>query len=203
VVSAYLFHKDIKNFTYATNLAGSGQWADYTSAISYANGDDAKVRGLELSWQQPLRMLPAPFDGLLVGVNGTLVSSSANIASFDGTARATRSIHMPGQSKRMANLMLGWEGGGISTRVALNYKSPYLLELGSDVLDPLQDRIVDSQKQVDFSLQWQIDRRWSLGFEASNLNNEKYYVYQGVKGHNAQYEQYGRTYKIGLKASLF
>jgi len=42
-----------------------------------------------------------------------------------------------------------------------------------------------------------------LSFEAANLNNENYYVYQGVKGHNVQYEQYGRTYKIGLKASLF
>jgi hypothetical protein len=28
-------------------------------------------------------------------------------------------------------------------------------------------------------------------------------VYQGVKAHNVQYEQYGRTYKVGLKASLF
>ena len=203
VMSAYLFHKDIKNFSYATNLAGSGQWAGYTSAVSYANGDAAKVRGLELSWQQPLRMLPAPFDGLLVGVNGTLTSSSAAIASNVDGARTGRSIHLPGQSKRMANLVLGYEGGGVSTRVALNYKSPYLLELGADVLDPLQDRIVDSQKQLDFSLSWQFARRWALSFEASNLNDEKYYVYQGVKGHNAQYEQYGRTYKIGLKASLF
>ncbi len=203
VVSAYLFHKDIRNFTYATNLAGSGQWAGYTSAISYANGDDARVRGIELAWQQPLRMLPAPFDGLLVGANGTLTASSAAIASFDGTARATRSIRMPGQSRRMANLVLGYEGGGVSTRIALNTKSPYLLELGADVLDPLQDRIVDTQTQVDFSLQWQVTRRWALSFEAANLNNEKYYVYQGVKGHNAQYERYGRTYQIGLKGNLF
>jgi TonB-dependent receptor len=205
VMSVYLFNKDIKNFTYATNLAGSGAWAGYTSAVSYANGDSAKVRGIELSWQQPLRMLPAPFDGLLIGVNGTLTSSSADIASYDAAqgGRAGRSIHMPGQSKRMANLMLGYEAGPISTRVALNYKSPYLLELGADVLDPLQDRVVDTQKQVDFSLQWQLTKRVALAFEAANLNNEKYYVYQGVKGHNAQYEQYGRTYKIGLKASLF
>lgn len=205
VVSAYVFHKDIKNFTYSTNLAGSGAWAGYTSAVSYANGDSAKVRGIELAWQQPLRMLPAPFDGLLVGVNGTLTSSSADIASYDAAsgARAGRSIRMPGQSKRMANLMLGYEAGPVSTRVALNYKSPYLLELGADVLDPMQDRVVDTQKQVDFSLQWQLTKRVALSFEAANLNNEKYYVYQGEKGHNAQYEQYGRTYKVGLKASLF
>ena len=205
VASVYLFQKDIRNFTYATNLAGSGAWVGYTTATSYANGNDARVRGIELAWQQQLRMLPAPFDGLLVGVNGTLTQSRAGIDSFEETSasRVARTIRMPGQSRRMANLMLGYEAGPLSTRLALNYKSPYLLELGADVLDPLQERVVDTQKQVDFSLAWQLGKRWQLGFEAANLNNEKYYVYQGVKGHNVQYEQYGRTYKIGLKASVF
>ncbi|MBB3220149.1 TonB-dependent receptor [Pseudoduganella umbonata] len=204
-LSAYVFHKDIKNFTYATNLAGSGQWTGYTTATSYANGDSARVKGIELAWQQPLRMLPAPFNGLLVGLNGAITHSRAGIDSFDEDtgARAGRTIRMPGQSNRMANAMIGYERGPLSTRLAVNYKSPYLLELGENVLDASGDRIVDAQTQLDFSLAWQIDRRWQLSFEASNLNNEKYYVYQGVKSHNVQYEQYGRTYRIGLKASLF
>ncbi len=204
-VSAYLFYKDIKDFTYTTNLAGSGQWAGYTSATTYANGDTAKVKGIELSWQQPLRMLPAPFNGLLVGVNGALTGSRASIARFDSKAgaMAARRIPMPGQSDRVMNLVLGYEAGPFSTRVALNYKSPYLLELGSDILNRTQDRIVDTQRQLDFSLSWQLSKGVQLGFDVANLNNEKYYVYQGVKAHNAQYEQYGRTYKLGLKASVF
>jgi len=195
VVSAYAFHKDIRNFTYAANLAGTGRWVGYTTATSYANGDDAQVRGLELAWQQPLRMLPSPFNGLLVGANATITSSSADVKG--------RTIRMPGQAKRMANLMLGYEAGPLSTRIAVNYKSPYLLELGADANDPMQDHVVDTQRQVDFSLAWQLGKRWQLSFDAANLNNETYYVYQGVKGHNVQYERYGRTYKIGLKASLF
>ncbi|GGY34814.1 TonB-dependent receptor [Pseudoduganella albidiflava] len=204
-MSAYVFHKDIRNFTYATNLAGSGQWADYTTATSYANGDSARVKGIELAWQQPLRMLPAPFNGLLVGMNAAFTRSRAAIDSFDEDAgtRTGRTIRMPGQSNRMANAMIGYEHGPLSTRLAVNYKSPYLLELGENVLDAGADRIVDAQTQLDFSLAWQLGRRWQLTFEASNLNNEKYYVYQGVKQHNVQYEQYGRTYKVGLKASLF
>ena len=204
-VSAYLFYKDVKDFTYTTNLAGSGQWAGYTSATSYANGDTAKVKGIELSWQQPLRMLPAPFNGLLVGANGALTDSRANVARFDSKAgaMAARRISMPGQSDRVMNLTLGYEAGPLSTRIAVNYKSPYLLELGADILNGAQDRIVDSQKQLDFSLSWQLAKGVQLSFDVANLNNEKYYVYQGVKAHNAQYEQYGRTYKLGLKASVF
>lgn len=180
-VSAYLFHKDIKDFTYTTNLAGSGPWTGYTSATTYANGDTAKVKGIELSWQQPLRMLPAPFNGLLVGVNGALTDSRAHIARFDPKASgmAGRRIPMPGQSDRVMNLMLAYEAGPVSTRIALNYKSPYLLELGSDILNSSQDRIVDTQKQVDFSLSWQLSKGVQLSFDIANLNNEKYYVYQG------------------------
>jgi outer membrane receptor protein involved in Fe transport len=150
-------------------------------------------------------MLPAPFNGLLVGVNGALTDSRANVARFDSKAGAMagRRISMPGQSDRVMNLMLGYEAGPVSTRIALNYKSPYLLELGPDILNSAQDRMVDIQKQVDFSLSWQVSKGVQLSFDVANLNNEKYYVYQGVKTHNAQYEQYGRTFKLGLKASVF
>ena len=204
-VSAYVFHKDIKNFTYTTNLAGSGQWAGYTSAVSYANGDQASVKGIELAYTQPLRMLPAPFNRLIVGANGSLTRSDANVARYDSDAGRfrSRSINLPGQSDRVLNLMLGYEQGPLSTRLALNYKSPYLLEMGDDILDAGQDRVVDAQKQVDFSLSYQLSKQVQLSFEAANLNNEKYYVYLGGKAQNAQYEQYGRTYKISLKVSMF
>jgi TonB-dependent receptor len=203
-VSAYLFHKDIKNFTYTTNLAGTAPWIDYTSAVSYANGDKAKVHGIELGYSQSLRMLPAPLSHLIFSANVSLSKSDASIGRFDKASSSykTRSIPLPGQSDRVGNLMLGYEDGAISTRLALNYKSPYLLEMGSDILAANQDRMVDTQKQVDFSLSYQINRRYQIVFEANNLNNEIYYVYQGTKNMNAQYEQYGRTYKASLKINF-
>jgi outer membrane receptor protein involved in Fe transport len=76
------------------------------------------------------------------------------------------------------------------------------LELGSDILATGEDRMVDTQKQLDFSLSYQINRRYQLVFEANNLNNEIYYVYLGNKSLNAQYEQYGRTYKASLKINF-
>lgn len=208
-VSAYLFGKDIKNFTYTTDLAGTGAWANYTSAVSYANGERAKVQGIELSYSQALRHLPAPWNGLLVGANMSFTNSSATISRFDKASKSqlSRDIMMPGQAKQMANFMLGYEAGPkerlFSARLALNYKSAYLLEVGSDILNAAQDRYVAAQKQLDLSVAYQFHPKWQIVFEASNLNNEKYYVYQGSKPYNAQFEQYGRTFKINLKASLF
>ncbi len=204
-MSAYAFTKDIKNFTYTTNLAGTGRWVGYTTATSFANGDKARVNGIELAYSHALRGLPSPWDGLLVSVNATFTDSSANISRFDKATSKTlsRSIKMPGQSDRVMNLILGYEKGPISMRVALNYKSPYLLQVGSDILDAGQDLSVDTQKQLDFSLKYQASKSVQISFEAINLNNERYYVYQGSRPFNAQYEQYGRTFKLGIRANLF
>jgi TonB-dependent receptor len=205
VLSAYLFDKAIRDFTYTTNLAGSGAWAAYTTATSYANGDQARVRGIELAYSQPLRMLPGALSGLIVGVNATFTQSRAEVARFDKKAGMpqSREIRMPGQSNAVFNLMLGYEAGPLSARLAMNQKSNYLLELGPDILNPAQDRYVDRQRQVDLSASWQLDRRWSLVAEALNLGREGYYVYQGSQPYNVQNEQYGRTFKLSVKASLF
>ncbi|MDQ1919566.1 TonB-dependent receptor [Massilia pseudoviolaceinigra] len=204
-LSAYLYSKDIKNFTYTTDLAGSGAWAGYTTATSYANGEKARVHGIELSYSQSLRMLPAPWNGILVGANASFNDAKATIGRFDKASggQLTREIRLPGQSKQIVNLMLGYENGPVSTRLALNHKSAYLLEVGGDLLDASQDRYVDAQRQVDFSLGYQINKRVQLVFEGINLNNETYYVYQGTKPYNVQYEQYGRTFKLSLKANFF
>lgn len=205
VLSAYAFNKDIRDFTYTTNLAGTGAWAAYTTATSYANGDTAGVTGVELAYSQPLRMLPGALSGLIVGANATFSDARATLSRFDKTANAvlSRDIKLPGQSSAVFNLMLGYENGPISTRLALNQKSRYLLEVGGDILKPADDRYVDRQRQIDFSLAYQFDKRLQFVVEALNLNNEKYYVYQGSQPFNVQHEQYGRTLKLSVKAALF
>lgn len=205
VLSVYAYDKEIRDFTYTTNLAGTGAWTAYTAVTSYANGDGASVTGLELAYSQPLRMLPGVLSGLIVGVNASFNDARATLSRFDKTAGTalSRTIKLPGQSSAVYNLILGYESGPISTRLALNQKSRYLLEVGSDILNAAQDRYVDHQRQVDFSLAYQFDKRLQFVVEAINLNNEKYYVYQGSQPYNTQHEQYGRTYKLSIKAALF
>lgn len=204
-VSAYVFHKDIQDFTYATNLAGTGPWTGYTSVTGYANGAKARVQGLELSWQQQLRQLPGWMSGFLVGANAAFTHSTADVGRYDPATQAprVRRTRMPGQSDTTVNLMLGYEAGPLSARLAVNHKSKYLLQFGSDVTNPAQDQIVAGQRQVDLSVSYKITPSVQLTFEGVNLNNEHYYTYIGVPALNYQYEQYGRTYKVGLKVALF
>ncbi len=201
-VSAYVFHKKIRDFAFQTDLGGSAGWEDFSHVETFANGGDATVRGLELSWSQALSGLPAPWNGLVMGANGSFVRSRAQIGAYDQGQWVSRRIALPSQSDRSINLNLGWESPAFGARVALNHKSPYLLEVG-DVLDAAQDRRVDTQNQVDASMRIRLMKGLDLQVEALNLTNERYYVYQGDKAHNVQFEQYGRAYKLSLKLAMF
>jgi TonB-dependent receptor len=203
--SVYLFSKNVRDFTYRTNLAGTGKWADFDDVVSYANGQRAKVHGIEMSYQQGLRMLPAPWNNIVVGANYSVVKSDASIARFDKDANAVvgRDIRLPGQAKRIYNASLGYDGAALSAKLSLNYKSDYLLEVGENILDASQDQYVDAQRQIDFSAGYKFDKRYQVVFEASNLNNEHYYIFSGSRANSVQYERYGRTYKLSLKVTLY
>lgn len=203
VLSVYGFHKRISNFSYQTDLAGTGRWTDFSEAVTFVNGERASVHGLELAYSQSLRFLPEPWGGLLLGANATFSRSDARIGRLDpdsGTP-ASRSIPLPSQSDTIVNLVLGYEVERFSVRLAANYKSKYLLEV-SDVLDAERDLYVDAQTQFDLVARVSPSRRLQLSFEVLNLNDEPYYVYSGAPRRNAQWETYGRTFRLGLKYSL-
>lgn len=199
VVSASLFYKDIKNFVYNTDLAGSGAWVDFDEAATFANGDKAKVYGLELAWSQKMVMLPAPWDGLLLGANATFSRSRAEIADADGNKR---NIDLPSQSDVTGNLLIGYEKDRLSLRLTANYKSDYLYEVGN-VSDKRYDSRVDDQTQIDFSTRYSLTDNLQVFFNAENLGDEPYYIYSGHRRYNYQYEEYGPTYTVGLTLTHF
>lgn len=202
VISAFVFHKTIDNFVYQTDLAGSAGYEDYKHAVTYANGDSAEITGIELAASKQFSSLPAPWNGLLIGANATLVDSSAEIGAYDDGEFVARDIAMPSQSDTSANLMVGYESEKISARLSANYKSSYLLEV-TEPLEADYDAYVDDQLQLDFSLRYYVTDSVKVHFEALNLTDEIYYTYVKNSRYNAQYETYGATYKLGVSFMLF
>ena len=204
VVSAFVFYKDIEHFIYNADLAGTGEWATFAEANTFANGDNAKLYGLELAYSQKFDWLPAPWNGLLLGANATFSRSDASISGFDTDSgrNLERDIDLPFQSDTVGNLMLGWENDKLSLRLSANYKSDYLYEVaGLD--DKAHDLHVDDQVFVDFAAGYFLTKDLQLKFEAQNITDESYYVYTGSRAYNAQYEEYGPTYKLGLTFTHF
>ncbi|WP_405118304.1 TonB-dependent receptor [Pseudomonas leptonychotis] len=198
VVSAFVFYKDIDSFVYNTDLAGTSDWLAFSEANTFANGDSAELYGLELAYSQKFDWLPAPWNGLLMGANATFSRSDASIEA-QGLGR---DIDLPNQSDTVGNLMFGWEDDKLSLRLSANYKSEYLAEVAA-IDDKAHDLYADEQLFVDFSAGYFLTPALQLTFQAQNLTDESFYVYSGRRDFNAQYEEYGPTYKLGLTFTHF
>ena len=198
VVSAMLFYKQIDNFIYEADLAGRGEYVDFAKAETYVNGGKADLYGLELNAVHKVSGFGNWLDNLLLSANLTLTDSAADIEWFDDGSVLQREISLPSQSDKTANLSLGYETNVISLRLAANYKSKYLAEVG-DVTDAAYDVYADDHLQLDFTAKWTFQPGMQLYFNLVNLNNEPYYAYTGRKPYNFQYEQYGRTFVLGMQ----
>jgi TonB-dependent receptor len=201
-VSAFVFYKDINNFVYETDLAGSNGWEDYDEVKTFENGENADLTGLELAYSQKMSMLPAPFNGLLISTNATISSSDARISSYDDGEKISREISMPNQSDLTGNFVVGYEYSALMLRLAANYKSEYLLEV-DDINDKKSDVYQAAQTQLDFSASYKIQENLKVNFEIANLTDEPYYTYSNNENYNNQYEDYGPTYRLGLSFSNF
>lgn len=198
VISAFAFYKDIKNFVYETDVRGTGAFVGFNEALTFENGDDAKVYGLELAYSQKLDWLSYPWNKVILGANATFSDSTAEISSLG----QTRNIVLPSQSKQVGNMSIGWQDQKFGVRLAGNYKSRFLAEVGG--IDTKQnDLYADAQLYVDLSASYFITPKLQLRFDAQNITNEKFYVYQNRGNFNAQYEEYGPTYRVSLTLSDF
>ena len=202
VVSAALFYKDISNFIYESDIAGSAGYENYDEVITFQNGDNADLKGLELAFSHQFSSLPAPFNGLLMSANATFTSSDATVSGFVDGELTERDIQLPNQSDVTGNFIVGYENDVYSVRLATNYKSEYLAEVNS-LENDLSDVYQSSQTQMDLNAAYNATDNLKVTFEIANLTDEPYYSYQNKERYNAQYEDYGPTYRLGVRFTNF
>ncbi|MDR1010148.1 MAG: TonB-dependent receptor [Opitutaceae bacterium] len=197
LLSASLFRKELHNFTYQID-DGIDAATGY-DLTTYVNGPDGAINGLELAWQQQLRFLPAPLDGLGLMANLTLLDSSATYPTRPG-----ENLPFIGQSKRNANLALTYQKKGFFIRLALNHRSPRLREDETLGYTAATDRYVDNHTQLDFTTSYRIARRHEIFLEVVNITNEPFRVHlgNGAPKRFAQFEEYDWSANIGVKIKL-
>ncbi len=200
-VSAAVFHKDVKNFSYVTSIAGGDPSLPTYDLITYTNGSDATIRGLELAYQHQLRFLPAPFDGLGFMSNVTLVDAEAIYPNRPG-----EKLPLIGQSDVTGNLALTYEKRGFFVRLALNWRDAHLREDEPFGDDSDGDRYIDDYYQLDLSTSYRINRHLEAFAEFTNLTNEPFRVYfnssNGQGPRLVQHEEYDWSANVGLRWKL-
>jgi TonB-dependent receptor len=197
VLSAGVFYKEIENFIFNTVFDedtppynGVFNGVPFTEAVIPQNGDDAQVLGFEVNYQRVFSFLPAPFDGLLLGLNYTYTDAEGDTGERD--------IDLPAASKKTYNAILGYETDRLSIRLTAAYRDKYLDELGGD---PEEDRYVDEHLQVDLTANYDITDSLKLYSQFINLTDEPYIAYQQGPGRDRllQYEEYSWTARVGVQ----
>lgn len=187
VLSAGLFYKEIDNFVVFADVAGIGQFAGFDEVIQPINGEQATLRGVELSWVKTFE------NGLLISANGAFSSSDASTL-LDGERFET---DLPNQSDTIGNLTIGYEDKNWSLRLTGAYKSENFEELDGDFL-----LFEDDHLQIDFSGKYFFNDDLNVYFNIININDEPFYTYFNQRNANAQFEEYGRTFEVGFRWQL-
>lgn len=161
-----------------------------------------KVRGLELTWQQPLDMLPVKGFGFTG--NLTLVRQK------DDTPKAPPVVGVP---ERTNNLTVYYEGHGFNVRLSRQYQSSMITQASTGIIPPASTgatayAYASARASVDLSAGLNLKRllnlrnNLDLTLSVWNLNNAVSQSY--VQFPNAIYDQYqpGRSYTLSARTSF-
>lgn len=181
---AGLFYKDMNNYFASqavdTSVTNGGVTRNVLIEMP-VNSGEAKISGVELGYQQFYDMLPAPFDGLGLQVNLTLLDVDG-LAPNSGLDSATPpaegsspvpifdNLPMQGLSEEAYNIVGMYEKDNISVRLAYNWRSEYLLTT-RDVITRLPIYAQDSG-QLDGSVFYSLSDNLKIGVEVANLLDE-------------------------------
>ncbi len=161
------------------------------------NAESAKIRGIELGFQQSLTMLPAPFDGLGVSANATFLDTEFTFL----TSAGKRNTGLFQQPSTTTNYSLFYQRGPLEARISQNYIGGFLETINDGI--PNADQYWKGRHLVDASISWRFDNGVTVFVEGQNLNDAGRTEVTGP-GRNYLQEtaEYGRTYWIGLSASF-
>lgn len=181
-VSAGYFEKRISDFIqdYNFDLTPDNDPFDYGPEYydpispwkvrSKTNAGSARVRGVELAYQQQFTFLPGLLKGLGAYANYTRIESSS---TKGGTAESgSLTNYVP----RLVNAGLSWRYRGFQGRLRYNWKDRYLT---ADSPVPMNRVYTDQSGRFDITATYQINRRVGVYFDVFNVFNAHEIFLQG------------------------
>jgi iron complex outermembrane receptor protein len=174
VVSAGVFLKDISQFIYTaggatvgsgTDNGFGGNYAGYELITSY-NGGSAKVKGIELSYNQQFTFLPGRWSGLGAHATYTKMETSGQYSS-GGALTSTKEV--PGFNPFVANAGVSYIRGGLTLRLQYNYTGRFLRAYNANDSRLQYNK---ARRTVDLRTRFSLSRRADLYLDVANIFNE-------------------------------
>ena len=194
--SVTFFMKDVENFIVSDqfeqvfSLPSQGLPEETFEVNTYANGGAADVNGFEVNFQTPFTFLPDFWSNFGLAANYTFTDS-------EFTDEFGNSFPFPGASENTYNLILYYEQGGFSTRVAYNFRDDYLT-VPSPSADGLNTQFGADQGRLDFALRYRWDNGFRVFFDVMNITEEQGYLYYDTQQRLENFEFEGRIWTFGM-----
>ncbi|MBM3853228.1 MAG: TonB-dependent receptor, partial [Verrucomicrobia bacterium] len=198
-LSLGLFHKDYKNNVYRSTQVELFEGEPNTRVTQDRNARGGKLTGVEFAFDQPMRFLPAPFNGLGVTFNFTYTDSSLNTGL---PLLAGVKIPLFDQMKETMNASVYYDRGGFRIRASAHRRSRTVFELATD--NPLAlARSEAPSTEVDLTASYRFSRRWTVYAEVQNAFSSSRLAYNGDRAIRLDYNEYAEwTATFGLRWSL-
>lgn len=216
-LSAGFFYKDIEDvlFTQAGVFGSSILNTGTTDRSGYTltttrNAGTGDLKGFEVfasqTFEEAAKAIGAPewMEGLGFKAAFTWADSSVNVPAV-GTAPA-RKITLPGTSKNTYNLQATYEKYGLTLRLAYQYRTAWLQDVGAYQL--VGGRLVptdngdiywDSDEEIDFSARYQVNDNIEWFFDAANIGDQPSIRYGDQKQNPIERERFGPRYVSGIR----
>lgn len=206
IASVSAFHKRIDHPVYsrAVTLGGAlgdgvtttfeGLRFDLLNTTRPENADAGKITGVELNYQQQLRMLPSPFDGLGFSLNYTFVDSQVKVFSRPG-----EKLPFFKQADDIGNAALFYEKYGFEVRVAWSRTGAYLTAIGADRDGDVYQR---EREIIDAKVSYRLTKRLKLFADVINLRQEPLEEYIGAPNRGTATEKYWWNASFGVNWNL-
>lgn len=164
------------------------------------------IRGIELDAQVNLRSLPAPFDGIVLNMNGTFLETDTEypVAADLGdtgdpfynalSAVVPRDGRIPGQPSFVANFSLGYEKKGFSGRISLITQDDIFTDLGNR---EEFDNFSQFFTRIDATVSQKFKDNFQVYFNFNNITNQE--DLEDQFNVESLRENYGFTMDLGLR----
>ncbi len=211
MVSGGLFYKSIKDHIFATTQSSTDVQVG-NSAIGIKSFQNAEkishLAGAEFVFNRRFDFLPGFLNGFGINANYSYIWSRMSVPGRNFNQP------LPRQAPHLFNVALFYEKHNVQARIAVNYKSAYLLELnlaateinGTNQLinsdNDEYDTFYGSFTSMDFSISYKINKHFSIYTEWNNLLNSPLRIYRGRIERPVRTEYYSIRGIIGVKFNL-
>ncbi len=215
ILSGGAFYKRIDNQIFnqtivRNNIEFQGLFFEDLSFERSFNLNTATVEGIEASYDQAFTFLPGFFSGFGITANAAFIDSEIEYPNREG-----ENLPLLRQPNRVYNIIPYYQKYGFELRVAISYRSEFLVEPESLesgwVEDAVEARFTIADFDVYEAARTAVDitaaytfpsRKLKILAQARNLTNAPEQEFRGVTSRYDRHQLFGASYFLGFSLNL-